>query len=742
MNYPSEEQMNIINTAKEGYNIQVDAVAGSGKTTTVLSLAHFLNEKEILQVTYNSELRLEVRTKQAKYIKEHEMKLEKLSIYTYHALGVKYYTDLAKKDIGLNKIVEENMAHNKKLPNIDIIVIDEIQDMNELYFRFIIKFLKDVYIQGGQKKNIQIITLGDKYQGLYDFKGADTRYLTYSYRIWKLFLSPHPFKIMKLTTSYRITRQIAAFINNVMLDEERLEAVKDGPNVQFIRHPDSFQSFKIIGFRLISMILSGYAKPDDIFVLAPSVKSENSPVRLIENMLVNQNIPCYVPMSETSSISSEIIKNKVIFSSFHQSKGRERKIVVVYGFDDTYFAYFNRDVPVNLCPSTLYVAATRATELLILVECSKPLPFLKYSHQELMLSDSFVDFMGDAVNVVMNESTTMRPKSPEIIRRTSPTDLIKFLDENILIKVVDLIEKDTGLFDDDLTSFPFQEVKIASVVNSHYHTFDLSEEVYDINGLAIPALFEERTSGDGSNSIKRYVKKALGPGQGQGQGQRQGGLGSDSSQKIHQYVLRNVVLDNNSALGSIRTTLENHLKIVNVYISLREKLNFKVAQIKNYNWLSELEVNKILMNMSRHIKNPTDLKYEVEIINKKDDDRHVNIDYFVKQHMEQIGKLRFTGIIDAMSDEIIWEFKCVEELEPEHLIQVIIYAWIWKMCCESEFGRRVFKIMNIRTAEVLVLHYNTDTIDQIMVLLLRAKYSKLTIKSDDEFVNKCLSYCD
>jgi hypothetical protein len=731
MNYPSEEQMNIINAAKEGYNIQVDAVAGSGKTTTVLSLAHFLNEKEILQVTYNSELRLEVRTKQTKYIKEHDMKLEKLSIYTYHALGVRYYTDLAKKDIGLNKIVEENMSPNKRLPNINIIVIDEIQDMNELYFRFIIKFLNDVYIQGDQKKNIQIITLGDKYQGLYDFKGADTRYLTYSYRIWKLFLSPYPFKIMKLTTSYRITRQIATFINNVMLDEERLVAVKDGPNVQFIRHPDSFQSFKIIGFRLISMILSGYAKPDDIFVLAPSVKSENSPVRLIENMLVNQNIPCYVPMSETSSISSEIIKNKVIFSSFHQSKGRERKIVVIYGFDDTYFAYFNRDVPVNLCPSTLYVATTRATELLILVECSKPLPFLKYSHQELMLSHSFVDFMGDAVNVVMNESTTMRPKSPEIIRRTSPTDLIKFLDENVLIKVVDLIEKDSGLFDDDLTSFPFQEVKIASVVTSNYHTFDLSEEVYDINGLAIPALFEERTSKDGSNSIKRYVKKALGP-----------GLGLvDSSQKIHQYVLRNVELD-------IRTTLENHLKIVNVYISLREKLNFKVAQIKNYNWLSELEVNKILMNMSRHIKHSEDLKYEVEIINKKDDTRHVNIDYFVKEHMkhdERIGKLRFTGIIDAMSDEIIWEFKCVEELEPEHLIQVIIYAWIWKMCCETEFGRRVFKIMNIRTAEVLVLQYNTDaeatTIDQIMVLLLRAKYSKLIIKSDDEFVNKCVSYC-
>jgi len=536
---------------------------------------------------------------------------------------------------------------------------------------------------------------------------------------------------MKLTTSYRITRQIAAFINNVMLDEERLVAIKDGPNVQFIRHPDSFQSFKIIGFRLISMILSGYAKPDDIFVLAPSVKSENSPVRLIENMLVNQNIPCYVPMSETSSISSEIIKNKVIFSSFHQSKGRERKIVVVYGFDDTYFAYFNRDVPVNVCPSTLYVAATRATELLILVECSKPLPFLKYSHRDLMLSDSFVDFMGDAVSMVMDDVsvTTVRPKTPpEIIRRTSPTDLIKFLDENVLIKVVELINNGLGLFKDDYTSFPFQEVKIASVVTCQYHTFDLSEEVYDINGLAIPALFEERYSLDGSNSIKRFVKKAM--------------MGS-ASPSIHQFVLKNVNFD--AVVG--RSTLENHLRIVNVYISLREKLNFKVAQIKNYNWLGEVEVNKIMMNMNRHIKNPQELKYEVEIISKKDDIRHVNIDYFIKEHMKQeerLGKLRFTGIIDAMSEDIIWEFKCVEELEVEHLLQLIIYAWIWKMSCESEFGSRIFKIMNIRTAEVQILQYNTAAdaaiIDQIMLMLFRAKYSKMIVKTDDDFVDKCLSY--
>ena len=299
---PSEEQMKIIDAVKDGFNVQVDAVAGSGKTTTVLSLAHHLNEKRIMQVTYNSELKLEVREKQLKYMSEFDMQLGNLSIYTYHALGYKYYCDEAKTDIGLSKIVELNMRSRGSisLPQIDIIVVDEIQDMNELYFRFIIKFLRDVLTDCTEV--IQLITLGDKYQGLYDFKGADTRYLTYSSKIWKIWQVDNPFKILQLTTSYRITKQIALFVNKVMLGEKRLIAIKNGPPVLYIRHPDAFQNFKIIGFRIIEMIRSGYARPADIFVLAPSVKSENSPIKLIENMLVNNNIPCFVPMTETSSI--------------------------------------------------------------------------------------------------------------------------------------------------------------------------------------------------------------------------------------------------------------------------------------------------------------------------------------------------------------------------------------------------------------------------------------------------------
>jgi Lhr-like helicase len=140
---PSNEQLEVINAIKDGYNVQVDAVAGSGKTTTVLSLAHYNSTKIIIQITYNSELKTEVRNKREKFKKT--MDLENLEIHTYHSFATTYYSLDAKTDIGLESILEESMTPKIQLPDIEILVIDEIQDMNELYYRFVLKIMKDTH---------------------------------------------------------------------------------------------------------------------------------------------------------------------------------------------------------------------------------------------------------------------------------------------------------------------------------------------------------------------------------------------------------------------------------------------------------------------------------------------------------------------------------------------------------------------------------------------------------------------
>ena len=324
---PSDEQQHVINTVRDGFNVIVDAVAGSGKTTTVLSLADQLSDKIIIQLTYNAELKDEVIAKKEKY--GDTMYLDNLSIYTYHGLATKFYTEEARRDIGISKIVTTNMSPRRKLPRIHILVMDEIQDMNELYYTFVRKFINDI---GG---DIQLLILGDTFQGLYEFKGADTRFLTYASQLWPC--SAFPFKELKLTTSYRVTNTIATFVNDVMLGYPRIQAQKYGHNVIFVRHTRQFEYAKIIAYRIIERLTDGSLKPDDIFILAASVKSPNSPLKLVENILVSKGVPCYIPMNETCSIKSNVIKNKVIFASFHQSKGRERKFVIVSGCDHSYF---------------------------------------------------------------------------------------------------------------------------------------------------------------------------------------------------------------------------------------------------------------------------------------------------------------------------------------------------------------------------------------------------------------------
>ena len=72
----------------------------------------------------------------------------------------------------------------------------------------------------------------------------------------------------------------------------------------------------------------------------------------------------------------------MVFSSIHQSKGSERKYCILFGFDDSYNKYYNKHESPYICPNTLYVACTRASEELLLIQSNdcKPLEFLDYKN--------------------------------------------------------------------------------------------------------------------------------------------------------------------------------------------------------------------------------------------------------------------------------------------------------------------------------------------------------------------------
>ena len=162
--------------------------------------------------------------------KVRELNIKNITVHTYHSLAVSVYDAEAHVDKVMRLLVQQDKPPNR-LIEANVIVLDEAQDMTFLYYRLIVKYLNDL------NKPVQMMVLGDYMQGLYEFKGADIRFLTKAPEIWNEFplLQSPIFSECSLKTSYRITRQMADFVNYVMLEEPRLEAVKDGEPVIYIR---------------------------------------------------------------------------------------------------------------------------------------------------------------------------------------------------------------------------------------------------------------------------------------------------------------------------------------------------------------------------------------------------------------------------------------------------------------------------------------------------------------------------
>ena len=159
MNKMSDEQRLVLDYIKSGINVIVDACAGSGKSTTILSIAKEMPHITIRQFTYNAMLRHEVKDK----IREYQ--LSNIHVHTYHSFSVKYYSLNGHTDTGIRQIIQYDTAPRVNIPHADLIVLDESQDMTFLYFQLIVKMARDM------STKFQLLVLGDYMQGIYEFKG-------------------------------------------------------------------------------------------------------------------------------------------------------------------------------------------------------------------------------------------------------------------------------------------------------------------------------------------------------------------------------------------------------------------------------------------------------------------------------------------------------------------------------------------------------------------------------------------
>jgi hypothetical protein len=701
MNEPSEEQQIIINNIIHGNNVIVEAVAGSGKSTTILSAAKQLCERQIIQVTYNSMLRCEIREKIS------ELELSNIQVHTFHSLAVKYYLPTAHTDTGIRYILYNNIQPSVTLPKIDLFFIDEAQDMSELYYKFIFKFIKDLNCP------IQLLILGDRRQCLYDFKGADPRFLTMADQIWSKcpYLSSPNFVKCTLQMSYRITQPMADFVNKAMLGEELMLACRDGEPVTYIKN-SRYNIEKVVIYQIGQLLEKG-VKPNEIFVLGASVKGANSNVRKMENALVEQNIPCHVPMFEHDKIDERVIDGKIVFSTFHCVKGRQRKYVFIVGFDQNYFNHFARTIETDVCPNTLYVACTRATHGLYLLEfdqrpTDRPLEFLKMNHSDFTKSN-FVKFKGTPRSLFYTDERELdKTKSLIDKKYETPTKLIKFIPDYTMDEISPIIDRIFIKESDSLL-----EIDIPTIIQTERGFF---EDVSDLNGIAIPAIYYDILCKNNSNILSKMIENSL----------------LEMKENEHLY-LKNIVKE----LPTECVSIDDYLFLANVHIAIQERLYFKLKQIgrNEYNWVSNEIIQQCRERLDANIGVECDTilpESEQIIIHHSMEDEHAKIDQALLPFFDENVRFRFSAIVDIVTEKSVWELKCTTQITIDHMLQVIIYAWLWKILDKPE---RMFRIFNVKTGEKWVLQSNMDELLQIIVALLKGKYGKNSVKTDEEFLS-------
>jgi hypothetical protein len=661
---PSIEQRAIIDSVLVGDNVIVDSVAGSGKTTTILHIGSESKDKKILVLTYNAKLKIETREKAI------SLGLTNMEIHSYHAFCVKYYDHKCHTDQGIISVLKTGTKPKSSF-KYDLILLDEQQDMTNLYYEMVKKIIRDM-----NTVNIQLACFGDIYQNIYSFKGSDDRYLSFANKLYKN--SNRSWRYLRISESFRITKNMSSFINKHLLGNNRIISNKDCKDKVRYIICDTFTMTPYDEFR--RYIELGY-KADDIFILAPSIKKgkHDSPIRILENRIVNSGISCYVPVSDEEKIDEQVIQNKVVFSTFHQVKGLERKVVLVFNIDESYFDYYGRDLSKTQCPNIIYVALTRAKECMTL--------FHHYENEYMScLLDKYR--IGSTCTLIERRECLGIKKQLQEPMELSVTELIK----NMGIEIIDYAKNS---IDYKVIQQSQKSIDIPLKIQTGPNTY---ENVSEINGVAIPAIYEYIS----------HKKVTI----------------IDELRKLITRLSITHRRNYDKITNKDKMTVSDILYLANLYNSITSGYIFKTEQIKEYKWLENKPL-KVCLERLGNVVSREGTNYEICI-----------------EAEEVIYNRRLVGILDILEISClsnvatIWELKCVSNITNEHILQLAIYAWIIENMNKYKDVKKCYKLFNIYTNEIIEIQYN-EKVRATVEYLVKAKYGSLARCSDQEFIQLC-----
>lgn len=401
----TDEQRAVVDAiAHKNNNAIVNAVAGSGKTRTALAAAcEFLMRRDCkpqqraLLVVYNKRLQQDMYAQMRAPSTPCSVK-DRIEVRTIHGLGHRYFG-------GNGLTTDRQLCHWTgkckpviPLPDFGLMAIDEAQDLTPVLFSFL------HYVMSFLPNRPRLLILGDPFQLLYRFNGAQEDYLLDAASKFADVAADVPFSHFKLSICFRITHEMAAWINS-NLNPNNLERAKEPYAGWFAQRKELIADWWGEGIRadparppspgsliylermkqpvprvehVVDQITSVFKEYDSEHsaLISPSiVANDYSPVRILTNTLTTVNgtpqawffdISRGMGRNDNEQLTSEIRKNKRVASTIHKFKGRECDAIVLVGLDAFAEKVEKRD-PSNVF-NMFYVGATRARKLLLIIQ--------------------------------------------------------------------------------------------------------------------------------------------------------------------------------------------------------------------------------------------------------------------------------------------------------------------------------------------------------------------------------------
>ncbi|QGS51486.1 UvrD-helicase domain-containing protein [Spiroplasma tabanidicola] len=691
----TQEQEDIINNILTK-NIIVEAVAGSGKTTTALEMAKRYLDKKFLLVTYNKDLKQDTREKVVK------QNLNNIIVENYHSITMKYYgiRNAANDDAVLDVIENDLALAYDFIP--DVLILDEVQDMNISFYKLIKKLLRDL-----NNEQISICVLGDRKQTLYRFMKSDYRYLeladeifTYSKKEWIR---------LKLTESFRVPNKVCDFLNKCFYKTEFIKSnnINNVPIDYLIYDPYNID--QVSNIILNNIEIYGIK---NTFLLANSLQT-NSNINPLNNILnsVNDKFALFLKEKDIKTNDKNLKKNKLEITTINSTKGREKDLVIVYGFDEFYFKAYAKDENNKIPSDKFYVAITRAKQKVILLNTAWSAPLCFLDKYDILNTCNVV---GDFEALNKKCELENRKKDKDIY--FDVTQLIEYLDPSILYKFKKILSVEEYEFTNkanvDFSKIPFS-------IELNFKDKLIKENVSAINGSLITyiPLYMKTNFID---AVFKWINMII----------------EIRKAQDKNFQLTNEINNINDIFKKGNLSIQDLTHIACIIETAKSGRNYKYLQLKdsNFDWLNKTFMEDTLKVIEEIDPKGTMLFEEDLIINAENND-------ILKKINKELGlnTINLYGIYDGYNSETneLWEFKLTKNVDYEMFLQACIYSYIIQQ--KNKQSLKATYLFNLYTSKIYLLKFDIKEFEKILYEILYFKCTNVAEKNDNQFLKEVLN---